>query len=136
MLKDTVRRRFDVAMVWAVVWMAWKATVARNFRRRFVRWPWQTAMLPERRGVTDNHGHARWLSTPEAQRLFPGPAPGYGGVVVGEAYRVDQDRSAMGKRFLPHDQTTWGRGGTAPLLIDPCTERIRALTDLRWFRSG
>ncbi len=28
----------------------------------------------------------------------------------------------MGKRFLPYDRTTWGRGGTAPLLIDPCTE--------------
>jgi type IV secretion system protein VirD4 len=72
-------------------------------------------------GVTDNHGHARWLSIQEAQRVFPGPAPGYGGVVVGEAYRVDQDRVA-GIRFLPRDRHTWGRGGTAPLLIDPCTE--------------
>jgi type IV secretion system protein VirD4 len=79
-------------------------------------------LRPLQSGVTDNHGHARWLSIPEALRLFPGPTPGYGGVVVGEALRVDLDRSVAGVRFLPHDRSTWGRGGTAPLLIDPCTD--------------
>ena len=68
--------------------------------------------------MTDNHGHARWMTMREAQRLFPGPAPGYGGVVVGEAYRVDQDND---DRFDPKDRSTWGKGGRAPLLIDDCT---------------
>ena len=40
--------------------------------------------------------------------------------MVGEAYRVDQDKVA-GVRFDPGDKTTWGQGGTARLLIDPCT---------------
>ncbi len=73
------------------------------------------------RGVTDNHGHTEWRSMADAMKLFPGPHPAYGGVVVGEAYRVDQDAVAK-VRFLPGDKRTWGRGGTAPLLIDPCSE--------------
>ncbi|MBN8900107.1 MAG: type IV secretory system conjugative DNA transfer family protein, partial [Rhodospirillales bacterium] len=74
------------------------------------------------RGRSDNFGHADWLSMREAQKLFPGPDPAYGGIVVGEAYRVDQDRGARGARsaFDPADRATWGRGGTAPLLVDPC----------------
>ncbi len=71
------------------------------------------------RGVTDNHGHADWMPIEAARALFPGPGPS-GGVVVGEAYRVDQDRVA-GVRFEPANPPTWGQGGTAPLLIDPCT---------------
>lgn len=72
------------------------------------------------RGVSDNHGHADWMPLQQARALFPGPHPGYGGVVVGEAYRVDQD-SVAGRQFDPEDKRSWGRGGTASLLIDPCT---------------
>jgi len=72
------------------------------------------------RGTTDNHGHADWMPMDAARALFPGPGPS-GGVVVGEAYRVDQDRVA-GVRFDPAKPATWGQGGTAPLLIDPCTD--------------
>jgi len=72
-------------------------------------------------GVTDNHGHADWMTMKEALRVFPGPAPGYGGVVVGEAYRVHEDRVA-GTPFAPRDRRSWGQGGKAPLLIDPCTD--------------
>jgi type IV secretion system protein VirD4 len=54
-----------------------------------------------------------------ARRLFPGPDETFGGIVVGEAYRVDQDRVAR-RAFDPADKTTWGQGGAAPLLIDPC----------------
>ena len=43
----------------------------------------------------------------------------HGGIVVGEAYRVDQDRLAR-RALEPADRSTWGQGGTAPLLIDPC----------------
>ena len=73
-----------------------------------------------RRALSDVHGNADWMSIKEAVSLFPGPHPAYGGVVVGEAYRVDLDKVA-GVRFDPGDRSTWGRGGAAPLLIDPCT---------------
>ena len=72
-------------------------------------------------GATDNHGHARWQTMKEAICTFPGPAQGYGGIVVGEAYRVDQDGVAA-MAFIPRDRKTWGRGGKAKLLIDPCTD--------------
>jgi len=80
------------------------------------------------RARSDNFGHAAWLSMRDAQRLFPGPDPAYGGIVVGEAYRADEDRSAGKCGFDPQDKRTWGRGGTALLLIDPCrTEPTHAL---------
>jgi type IV secretion system protein VirD4 len=64
--------------------------------------------------------NADWMTLSDAGKLFPGPHPAYGGVVVGEAYRVDQDKVAN-VRFNPDDPATWGQGGKAPLLIDPCT---------------
>jgi type IV secretion system protein VirD4 len=71
------------------------------------------------RGSSDNHGHAAWMSMKEAGSRFPGPHPDFGGVVVGEAYRVDQDKPAK-LAFDPEKRQTWGQGGKAPLLIDPC----------------
>ena len=71
------------------------------------------------RGRSDNFGHADWLAIHDARRLFPGPDETYGGIVVGEAYRVDQDRVAR-RAFNPAVKATWGQGGTTPLLIDPC----------------
>ena len=86
------------------------------------------------RALSDNHGHADWLSLRDAKRLFPGPDPVHGGIVIGEAYRVDKDPAVRRRRgfaglagpggdlipFDPEDPTSWGRGGTAPLLVDPC----------------
>lgn len=77
------------------------------------------------RAASDNHGHADWLSLKEERRLFSGPDPAYGGIVVGEAYRVDLDRGVQDLRgrtlpFDPADKRSWGQGGSAPLLIDPC----------------
>lgn len=69
--------------------------------------------------VTDNHGHATWMTMKRAMERFPGPCTAFGGIVVGEAYRVDQDVKA-GKRFVPGDPKTWGQGGKSELLIDPC----------------
>jgi len=69
-------------------------------------------------GVTDNHGHAAWMSMKEAMRLFPGGTPAYGGVVVGEAYRVCEDQVAE-IAFAPRDERSWGKGGTAALLTFP-----------------
>ncbi|MDE2458598.1 MAG: type IV secretory system conjugative DNA transfer family protein, partial [Rhodospirillales bacterium] len=71
------------------------------------------------RAPTDNHGHARWMTMEEARARFPGPAPEYGGLVVGEAYEVHRD-SVASMPFRPKDRTSWGQGGKAPLLIDPC----------------
>ena len=73
------------------------------------------------RGASDNHGHADWLSIKMGRQLYPGPNPAYGGIVVGEAYRVDQDTVA-GVMFDSRDKATWGQGGKAPLLIDPCDQ--------------
>lgn len=71
------------------------------------------------RGVTENHGYADWMTMKQARQLFPRPSAEYGGVVVGEAYRVDEDRHAR-VPFHPKEPKTWGQGGRAPLLIDPC----------------
>jgi type IV secretion system protein VirD4 len=71
------------------------------------------------RAVTDNHGHTRWITMGEARARFPGPNNDFGGLVVGEAYRVDQDKTSRG-RFIPSNPKTWGQGGKAALLIDPC----------------
>ena len=90
-------------------------------RRRHLRPARPGEAPPEpRRALSDAHGNAAWLPMADARKLFPGPHPEYGGVVVGEAYRVDQDKVAA-IRFDPADRRTWGKGGTAPLLIDPCT---------------
>ncbi|PZX14314.1 type IV secretion system protein VirD4 [Palleronia aestuarii] len=89
------------------------------------------------RARSDNHGHADWLLLREARRLFPGPDPVHGGIVLGEAYRVDEDRAVRRRGgfggfagsggtgdgmvpFDPEDRATWGQGGRAPLLVDPC----------------
>jgi type IV secretion system protein VirD4 len=77
---------------------------------------------PLQRGRSDNFGHADWLSMKDATKLFPGPDKEYGGIVGGEAYRVDQARIAR-TRFNPRDPKSWGKGGKAPLLIDPCYEK-------------
>jgi len=73
------------------------------------------------RSPTDNHGHARWMTLAEASALWPGPDAAFGGVVVGEAYAVQEDPAAD-VRFRPHDRKTWGLGGRTPLLIDPCDQ--------------
>lgn len=57
------------------------------------------------------YGDARWMSLADARRHF-GPA---GGIVVGEAYRVDRDHVA-GEPFRSDVKETWGRGGRARLL--------------------
>jgi type IV secretion system protein VirD4 len=86
------------------------------------------------RGTSDNFGHADWLSMEAARQRFPGPGPAYGGLVVGEAYRVDQDPAARGTLFDPANPRTWGVGGKPPLLIDPC--RVGSTHGLVFAGSG
>lgn len=72
------------------------------------------------RGSSGNHGHADWMPLAKMQALFPPrPSEDVGGVVVGEADRVDLGPAA-GVDFDPDKPATWGNGGKAPLLIDPC----------------
>ena len=73
---------------------------------------------PSERAKTDNFGHADWMSIKEAMTLFPALSnpDSRGGVVIGEAYRVDQD-SVSSNAFNPRDRATWGKGGKAPLLV-------------------
>ena len=76
---------------------------------------------PVIRGGSDNHGHAEWMTIPDALRLLR-PAPtGEPYLVIGEGYRVDLDATAH-VPFNPRQRATWGRGGTAPLLCDPCLD--------------
>ena len=89
-------------------------------RRRLTARPGGAVRAVER-GITDNHGHSQWRSLGDAKKLFPGPDPVHGGIAVGEAYRVDHDQSVAGIPFDPADKSSWGMGGKAPLLIDPCT---------------
>lgn len=69
------------------------------------------------RAATDNFGHADWMDLAEARELFDANKAPLGGVVIGEAYRVDQDEGA-GSPFDPRVAATWGQGGRAPLLVD------------------
>ena len=93
--------------------------------KRFRAWSLRRNPAPTRavpapiRAATDNYGHARWMTIAEAKRTWPGPDPAYGGVVIGEAYDPLADRVAN-IPFDPSNRATWGQGGSAPLLIDPC----------------
>lgn len=70
------------------------------------------ASTPRRvRGKRAIHGEAEWMGIKHARRLFPEA----GGIVVGEAYRVDQDVPADCV-FRTGDRETWGAGGKSPLL--------------------
>jgi type IV secretion system protein VirD4 len=84
-----------------------------------------TRQLPRQRAVSDNHGHSDWRPMDQVKKRFPGPEHPHGGIAVGEAYRVDLDTVAS-IEFEPKDPATWGMGGKAALLIDPCTKGARA----------
>ncbi|MER8671402.1 type IV secretory system conjugative DNA transfer family protein [Mesorhizobium sp. M1156] len=79
------------------------------------------SVKPVERAASDIFGHADWMDIREAQNLFGGSARSTanprGGVVIGEAYRVDQDAPARrGQKFDPRDPKSWGKGGKSPLL--------------------
>ncbi|WP_292412513.1 type IV secretory system conjugative DNA transfer family protein, partial [Mesorhizobium sp.] len=80
---------------------------------------------PVERASSDTFGHADWMDIAEAQNLFgqarrsgsQATQKNLGGVVIGEAYRVDQDAPARrGQQFDPSDRKSWGKGGKVPLL--------------------
>lgn len=66
---------------------------------------------PVKRAKRGTFGDADWLPMSAAGRLFPDE----GEIVIGERYRVDKEL-VHELPFDPADRTTWGRGGTAPLL--------------------
>jgi type IV secretion system protein VirD4 len=56
-------------------------------------------------------GNADWLDMNTAASILPDTA----GIVVGERYRVDQDRVRF-IPFVPGERSSWGKGGRSPLL--------------------
>ncbi|MCZ2328931.1 Ti-type conjugative transfer system protein TraG [Bartonella sp. F02] len=56
-------------------------------------------------------GDASWMNLSDAAKIFPAN----GQIVIGERYRVDKD-NVRDIPFSPNNKTTWGKGGTAPLL--------------------
>jgi type IV secretion system protein VirD4 len=70
------------------------------------------SMKPRRlTGKRAIHGSADWMSLGEVKRMFGED----GGIVVGEAYRVDKD-SVASHTFRADDKQSWGAGGKSPLL--------------------
>lgn len=70
------------------------------------------SVAPRRvRGKRAIHGESAWMTISAARRLFPEA----GGIVVGEACRVDR-QAAGGHGFRADDRETWGAGGKSPLL--------------------
>jgi type IV secretion system protein VirD4 len=120
--KSTFRMTFLVwgsTVIPTMVLLVVGRAAARSLNRRLANPLWGGPRAQER-GVTTNHGDSRWATVADMKRMFPGPHPVYGGTVVGEAYRVDEDRVAKRHAFDPRNRRTWGKGGKAPLLTDPC----------------
>jgi type IV secretion system protein VirD4 len=72
-----------------------------------------STVVPEtvKRAKNGIFGNADWLPMASAARVFPAD----GEIVIGERYRVDKDM-VRDVPFDPYDRSTWGKGGTAPLL--------------------
>ncbi len=62
-----------------------------------------------------NFGSADWMPIKDAKKLLPDK----GGIVLGEAYRVDET-SVRDVGFRPGDPKTWGKGGKTDLLEYHC----------------
>ncbi|MCL6230280.1 Ti-type conjugative transfer system protein TraG [Bartonella bilalgolemii] len=56
-------------------------------------------------------GGAQWMNMKRLEDVFPSD----GEIVIGERYRVDED-IVKDVSFNPQDKTTWGKGGSQPLL--------------------
>ena len=87
----------------------------RRLRARRLTRPFGGGLHRIERGPSDNLGHAEWMTMQEARSLFSGRA----GMVIGEDY---QPSLADDGPFEPRNRRTWGKGGTAGLLIDPCND--------------
>ncbi|WP_011578699.1 MULTISPECIES: conjugal transfer protein TraG [Chelativorans] len=115
-----ILRTADMSVFYAGV-VGFLATIAgvRMLMGKSLRGP---GIRPVERAASDIFGHADWMEIREAQNLFSNAnrssdAKNLGGVVIGEAYRVDHDAPARrSQKFDPHDRKTWGKGGKAPLL--------------------
>ncbi|ENN90437.1 Ti-type conjugative transfer system protein TraG [Bartonella schoenbuchensis] len=56
-------------------------------------------------------GGAQWIDMKRLENIFPSN----GEIIIGERYRVDED-VIKDIAFNPTDKTTWGKGGSQPLL--------------------
>lgn len=74
-------------------------------------WLYRKELFGARRARAGAFGDSEWATMQQVQSLFSAES----GFVVGEAYRVDLDKSG-GESFDPAKVETWGRGGRAPLV--------------------
>jgi type IV secretion system protein VirD4 len=93
--------------------------LVRDRLRRKLRRPFGGGLKEIEAGVTDNHGHAHWPTIRQMLKRFSGPSPDHGGIVIGEARRIDLE-PVKNIQFKSNDPSTWGLGGKADLLIDNC----------------
>ena len=108
--------------LWLVLGGALPTILAAVTIRFGVRWWWygpvprMNSSVP--RSASHLHGDSNWTSMDDATRLWKDHDPRYGALVIGEAYDPRRDKGF----FHPRHRSTWGHGGTAPLLVDPCTD--------------
>lgn len=89
----------------------------------------RTDFKPIERARTDTFGHADWMPMKEATALFnaaSGPQSRRG-VVVGEAYRVDEDPGAR-SAFDPRNRATWARAAKRPCSSSISTGAARTVS--------
>ncbi len=67
--------------------------------------------LPSKKLKNTIFGGAQWMNMKKLESIFPSD----GEIIVGERYRVDED-IVKDVLFDSQDKTTWGKGGTQPLL--------------------
>ncbi|WP_375673360.1 type IV secretory system conjugative DNA transfer family protein, partial [Bartonella sp. CL25QHWL] len=67
--------------------------------------------LPSKKLKNTIFGGAQWMNMKKLESIFPSD----GEIIVGERYRVDED-IVTDVLFDSQDKTTWGKGGTQPLL--------------------
>ena len=107
---------FPIVMIAAVIYRA-RQVVGPRLRR-----PLFGGIVQSTLAVTDNHGRAEWMTMAQARERFPGVNPAFGGIVVGEAYRVDQDQGWRKALRSRQSAKPGGRAVKRRLLIDPCRE--------------
>lgn len=66
--------------------------------------------------ASGTQGTGAFLPISTLSEMYSGPR----GIPIGEAYAVSADPVAKRGRFNPKSSKTWGRGGSAPLLIYDC----------------
>jgi type IV secretion system protein VirD4 len=103
----------SLVIILAILFIGFRGTTrVRGWSLRQA-WPVNRKPAGAIRARTAIYGTARWQTSDEGKRRWPGPAAPYGGIVVGEDRFTPNDCGP----FLPDDPSSWGRRGRP--LIDP-----------------